>query len=183
MLPGPRRPADTPARSWDTNGSRQASSGQRCHAHADTRMVCWRHLSSFGPQNPCKGSSRLSQRGADGMAQGGGTGGTSSIKPQRRRHFIPRAGMHFAPSLQAWQRGDRALPPPFTGVFPIYRGFDGSFSPPFFHNLGWFCEWAIVTGSGRGKGADGEREEGSSSSRAGGPSPERCGQVLKASLA
>lgn len=112
----------------------------------------------FWSSNPCKGSSRLSHRGADGTVRGGGTGGTSSISSLPAGCISsPEQGCILPHRCKRSSEEDGVLPPSFVGVVPIYRGFDGSFPPPFFHDLGWFCEWAIVTGSGRGKGADGEQ--------------------------
>lgn len=76
----------------------------------------------FWSPNPCKGSSWLSQHGAYGMARGGRQHQHRlHLKHPRRRHFIPQAGMHFAPSLQAWQRGD--------GVMECFHPISCVFSP------------------------------------------------------
>lgn len=101
----------------------------------------------FWSPNPCKGSSQLSR--ADGI------GSTSSISSLPIRGIsAPEQGCVLPQHCKNHSKGTEHFTT-FLGGFPIFRVFDGSFPLP--PPGRWFCEWAVVTGSGRGKGADGER--------------------------
>lgn len=124
-------------------------------AHQCARGV-WGASVLFWSPNPREGSGRLSQHRAYGTVLGSSADGTSidSISNLPAGGISsPEQGCVLPHHCERGSEGTECFPPLLWVFSPSIKGLGGSFPPPLFHDLGWFCEWVIVTGSGKREGS------------------------------